>query len=969
MASPSESRMRPNVRIVLMTTAAIACAAAVVTPIAGAVAAETHLSARGPIDVRIGANADLTRIEFRSSVGQRPQIRRDGDRVIVRLPRGAESELVRLSVDPPKGVAEVHSRVDGAFLELTITLEPGASATTGQADGAVYLDLAPAKLDVAGIGARGHKPDPVPASGVVKVAATSQGQAVTLGFGWAAPVASAVFRRGAAIYAVFDGRAKLDLGPHPDRVGAAVRRIRWSNGPDYTVVRIETPEAVSAQVQTQGANWSISLGGPTEAAQDGVKITRDDQTGPPALNAALTGATRVIWITDPEIGDRIAVVTASGSPRPVLRETSLVDAVAPVTLHGLAVQAIAPDLKVEIAGDLVRISRPAGLIMSATGPAASSDAVALDTPARAAEPGLIDFQQWSRTGARGFVARYRDLQDRALSEGAQGQGAPVTARMGFARFLIGSGLNYEAIGLLDMIAQQNAAMLNDPELRGLRGAARVMVGRYKEAEADFSAPAAANDPAIALWRGYADAKLGDYASARRAFTSGARAVDKFPPVWRARFATTHAVAALELKDFPAARSLIAFACAQTIEPADQLAARLVQARLFEADGQADRALAVYDAISAASTASLATPASLNATRLKYQKGVITPAEAVATLDSLRFRWRGDSTELEVIRTLGEIYLGLGRYREALETLRSAGKRLPDSPAALRLQAELSDAFRQLFLQGGADQLEPIQALALFYDFRELTPVGAEGDDMVRRLSRRLIDVDLLPQAAELLKYQVDNRLDGVAKAQVATNLAAVYLMDRRPELALQAIWGSRTTLLPNALNAQRRVLEARALTALNKPDNALELLGKDASPEAEDVRAEIYWSRQDWTHAAATYEKRLGERFKTPATALSGEDETRLIRAGAAYSLAGDAKALQQLASRFAPFIEHARAPEALRIALAGLDGGQITPSDFARVTTQADTFAGWVATMKQRFRDSSALASQATSKAVATGG
>ena len=33
----------------------------------------------------------------------------------------------------------------------------------------------------------------------------------------------------------------------------------------------------------------------------------------------------------------------------------------------------------------------------------------------------------------------------------------------------------------------------------------------------------------------------------------------------------------------------------------------------------------------------------------------------------------------------------------------------------------------------------MQALALFYDFRELTPIGADGDEMVRRLARRLID--------------------------------------------------------------------------------------------------------------------------------------------------------------------------------------------------------------------------------------
>jgi hypothetical protein len=255
----------------------------------------------------------------------------------------------------------------------------------------------------------------------------------------------------------------------------------------------------------------------------------------------------------------------------------------------------------------------------------------------------------------------------------------------------------------------------------------------------------------------------------------------------------------------------------------------------------------------------------------------------------------------------------------------------------------------LFLEGGADGLQPVQALGLFYDFRELTPIGADGDEMVRRLARRLVDVDLLDQAAELLKYQVDNRLDGVAKAQVATDLATVYLMDRQPEAALQAIWGSRTTLLPSALNAERRVLEARALAGLGRYDHALEVLGNDASPEGRDVRAEVLWKQEKWSEAAALYEARLGERFKDPA-ALSADEEARLIRAGVGYSLGRDSAALTRLSRNYRPFVAGARARSALAIALDAGEGGA-SVGDFAALTASADTFAGWVAAMKAELR------------------
>src|SRR4029077_3057750 len=106
-------------------------------------------------------------------------------------------------------------------------------------------------------------------------------------------------------------------------------------------------------------------------------------------------------------------------------------------------------------------------------------------------------------------------------------------------------------------------------------------------------------------------------------------------------------------------------------------------------------------------------------------------------------------------------------------------------------------FDALFLGGKGDSMPAIEALSLFYDFRELTPIGRRGDEMIRRLSDRLVSVDLLDQAAELLQHQVDHRLQGAARAQVATRLATVYLMNRKPERALAALRATRTAELSN----------------------------------------------------------------------------------------------------------------------------------------------------------------------------
>ena len=48
-----------------------------------------------------------------------------------------------------------------------------------------------------------------------------------------------------------------------------------------------------------------------------------------------------------------------------------------------------------------------------------------------------------------------------------------------------------------------------------------------------------------------------------------------------------------------------------------------------------------------------------------------------------------------------------------------------------------------------------------------------------------------------------------------------------------------------------------------------------------------------------------------------------------------------------------ARNPDALRVALSGLSDGRVSPADISRIAADDQLFAGWVAKMKDRFRES----------------
>ena len=864
--------------------------------------------------------------------------------------RDADPDISRLRAGPPRWIKTAEKRHAGGRLQIVLTLADDGDTFVNVFAKAVPDPATPAGPQVAVAEPEPPRANPLPAGGVVHMESKVLNGQVQFSFAWANPAGAAVFRRGDAIWVVFDAPASLDVA-HAPRGLSQFRAIQAFKGADHAALRIEAAPGVPVFATTAGNVWTIALG-PGEQPQPGlVKIARDEAGGPAALKAALAGATRVIQLADPEAGDVLSVVTALGPSKGVASRRDYVQVALLPSIQGLALESRVGDLAVSRDGDIVHIGRAQGLALSPKWLAPETDASGLAALKPAPMPALIDYANWPKTGPEGFLGRYKGLLAAATVEsGAKDKAAPTGARMALARFLVGSELSFEAIGVLNDAARASPDLLDTPEFRGLRGIARVMARRYKEAEADFSSPALADDPSSALWRSYIAAELAQWPEALAQFTKGAEAFAQFSPTWKARFARGDAQAALAQGDLLAAEARVRLALSDKPDITEQLATLLVQARVIELQGHKDRALRMYSAIATAPIEAIASPALLRATQIKLDLGRMTPVQASTVFDGLRYRWRGDSTELETIRALGQLYLGQGRYREALEALRSAGAHLPDLPEALQLQADLNAAFRALFLEGNADGLEPVQALALFYDFKELTPLGADGDLMVRKLVRRLVDVDLLDQAATLLKYQADNRLDGVPRAQVATDLAVIYLMDKKPEAALEAINGSRTTVLPAALNAERRLIEARGWEGVGRYDSALEIIEKDSSKEASELRADITWKQKDWAKAGPLLEKALAARFKDPAP-LSSEEEGKLLRAGVAYSLAGDDAALTRLNQQYQGFYAQAHNPEALRIALAGVPAGRLSVADFSRASADNEAFAGWVEKMKLRFK------------------
>ena len=156
--------------------------------------------------------------------------------------------------------------------------------------------------------------------------------------------------------------------------------------------------------------------------------------------------------------------------------------------------------------------------------------------------------------------------------------------------------------------------------------------------------------------------------------------------------------------------------------------------------------------------------------------------------------------------------------------------------------------------------------------------------MIRKLADRLVAVDLLDQASELLQYQVDQRLEGAARAQVAARLAMVYLTNRKPDRAIAALRSTRIADLSGELRQQRLLLEARAQSDVGRHDLALDIISNINGREAIRLRSDIYWASRRWREASEQIELYYGDRWRD-FKPLNAVEKSDVIRAVVGYAL------------------------------------------------------------------------------------
>ena len=727
---------------------------------------------------------------------------------------------------------------------------------------------------------------------------------ITLAFGWPEVVTMATFRRNKYVWIVFGQRTVIQTAPLLKQSRALIERLDQVPSGRATVLRVQTKnDGINvSNIQLNGSNWLIEFAQSPMRPIDQIAfgVSQTDSQGAQLL-MPLEEFGQLFTFTDPDVGDSLQVVTVAQPGLGMDEERAYPEFQLLASAQGVAVETFNSDLVLNKLQKAIVFGGPEGLYVSEVVSVPSKlDAKALSQLSFGAIGSqILEPAKWQKGGLDKLIEVRQEYMNGIIKQSPRRR---AKGRTELARYNFSHGFAHETLGIIDVVEFTDLEAASAPEFVALKGAALVLAERGKAAQKALNDSRLDGYQDISVWRGAADYLMGDIASASKNFDAGDPSLQNYPNPLKGKLLVPRLAVALETGQTELAQKWREKLADELDELGQTYKGRLsyLFGRLYRDELDFDNAVGAYQVAADSGDVWSGVRAEYELVDFNLQQETIEVSEAVQRLERLRFAWRGDAFERKVLDRLAELYIADSAYRNGLNTLKVIVSYFPKHPDAQAAARKMKDIFRRLYIDGEADNISPLKALALYDEFRELTPAGPEGNRMIQKLAERLVNVDLLDKASDVLGHQVKFRLKGEEKAAVGTKLALIRLIARDPQGALDALRDSYHLKVSIEIEDDRRRIRAKAEFELGKANDAIALLAGDVSREADQLRSAIYFRERNWGEAAKVYQRLVGGPPEEGETVDGDAGRTALLWA-VALKLNRDEEGLRQLFDLYGP--------------------------------------------------------------------
>ncbi|MCE2992296.1 MAG: hypothetical protein LW825_05185 [Candidatus Jidaibacter sp.] len=720
-------------------------------------------------------------------------------------------------------------------------------------------------------------------------------------FNWDIPVAAAVYERDGRIWTIWNAKATINLkGP--------TKLAQLDITPDSTFCVIDDEETFNKFpnlfVRKEGEAWIVELRSKPANSNDIQVTSRPNASPEPRVDLEFnSAATEPVMFVDPYVGDNLIVFPTKDGSFATHLEHTFSDFKINKTAQGAMIQIYSDLVKAEPKGNTVQIHSKNKLTITAKMFEKKSNELREYEPllySATDKSSIIDIIKYENNG-EDFTQKQLELL--AAFRTAKSDERRNTLYIELAKFYLANGFYKEASLSLKLLKQENDLLLENYKVKLLNATISFMMSDYQHAHKlvssiDMIDVPVAQRKEVRFWQTIISYLVGGeqpftklldpasfYENPANSFVSA------YTNALQLSAGFVIAENKIKKKDLSSAKNLLDYFSNIVSMPHDKNRLSLIKANYYAATSERKKAYDQWDScIDDLDDLMNRSQCIFNKANYLYSIGLMEKASYVEELETITTIWRGDDLEVSALKILGEVYYEMKDYINAMRSWKKILDHYPFSPEALGLSSKVGELFINFFTTGLDEKVSHMQAVAIFYEFEKLIPIGDVGDSIVIRFSEHLIQLDLLDKAASLLKHQVLHRLKGYKREMVINKLANIYILNKRPELAIDIIEaGDLMEELPDDIANQRKYILATAHYENDEDSKALDVLGEDLSSEADEIKANIYWREKDWKEFNKFVEPRIYS-IRDKKDELSNEDAIKVLKLTISYLILEEKK-------------------------------------------------------------------------------
>ncbi len=769
--------------------------------------------------------------------------------------------------------------------------------------------------------------------------------AASLSFQQGTESAVAVFKNNGYLWVIFDRAYPVDINLLRRLGGDIVKEIVQFPSNNATVIRIITDPRYNPSVRREGTLFILDLMEQPLQPSFALEVTPQADFGMGSrVFIPVTGSSKVLTVYDPVIGMNMQVIPVLPLGRGIDRLYSYPEADILPSAQGLAIIPKAEEVEARSSNTGVSLLRRNRDFIMSQG-VSISPSLGDETLSES-----LNIKTWGYVNPENFKERQRQLQLLPLevSEDKKDLG-----RLEYARFLFANNYIPEALGVLDVITRESPDLESTPAFLALRGAANFMMYRYKEAIEDFSNPIFAKDDDISLWKAASQVYTQDPKDSLSILKANMSTLRDYPDWIKIKLSFAGLEAATAAGDELAIQNFLEFINNEKASSYQKAGLEYYKGKLNQLTSSFGSAISNFEKAEASNSRYYRALSARERIKIQQETGSLNTSEAAQELEKLRFAWRSGDYELGILNSLVDLYLSNKDYAQALRSMKDISISFGGLSEGRDNAKRMNNLFVDLYLNGKADEMPPIKAIALYEEFKELTPPDYRGNEMLRRLADRLVAVDLLEQAAEILNRQLSSsNLSRTERSLTGTRLALVYLLNKSPVLALEALDNSENESASERLKDQRKYIRAKALADTSKPEEALALLSGDDSYEANSLYTEILWGEKRWEEVSEALRKTI----KKPEArkGISEQEAQNILYWVTAMKLAGQERGVARARQNFIPYMKRSPYYDAFNLITSPIKTGVGDYQSLSEDIKSIEGFKNFTSSYSNMIKDSS---------------